>query len=183
MPVPEDVEVTFPNDGGCFGCSPTHPSGLNLRFRRRGVRVLSRYTIADRFHGAPGIAHGGIVATSSARPLYDLKTSRHRPWFAEFDVVLTGDDPRIARGKPAPDIYLLAARELRIDPVRCVAIEDAPAGVEAAHAAGMQVIAVPDPALGRDRVAAADMVLDSLVGLRPADLGVAGVASSSGPGA
>ena len=63
MPVPEDVEVTFPNDGGCFGCSPTHPSGLNLRFRRRGVRVLSRYTIADRFHGAPGVAHGGIVAT------------------------------------------------------------------------------------------------------------------------
>ena len=63
MPVPEDVEVTFPNDAGCFGCSPTHPSGLNLRFRRRGERVLSRYTIADRFHGAPGIAHGGIVAT------------------------------------------------------------------------------------------------------------------------
>jgi acyl-coenzyme A thioesterase PaaI-like protein len=63
MPVPEDVEVTFPNDGGCFGCSPTHPSGLNLRFRRRGERVLSRYTIADRFHGAPGVAHGGIVAT------------------------------------------------------------------------------------------------------------------------
>ena len=63
MPAPEDVEVTFPNDGGCFGCSPTHPSGLKLRFRRRGERVLSRYTIADRFHGAPGLAHGGIVAT------------------------------------------------------------------------------------------------------------------------
>ena len=123
------------------------------------------------------------VATSSARPLYDLKTSRHGPWFAEFDVVVTGDDPRIARGKPAPDIYLLAARELGIEPACCVAIEDAPAGVEAAHAAGMQVIAVPDPALGSDRIATADVVLDSLVGLRPADLGVAGVASSSGPGA
>jgi hypothetical protein len=47
----------------------------------------------------------------------------------------------------------------------------------------MQVIAVPDPALGRERVAAADVVLDSLVGVRPADLGFAGVASSSGPGA
>jgi acyl-coenzyme A thioesterase PaaI-like protein len=63
MPVPENVEVTFPNDGGCFGCSPTHPSGLNLRFRRRGEQVVMCYTIADRFHGAPGIAHGGIVAT------------------------------------------------------------------------------------------------------------------------
>jgi pseudouridine-5'-monophosphatase len=140
-----------------------------------GAREL---TVALRAAGVP-IA----VATSSARPLYDLKTSRHRPWFAEFDVVVTGDDPRIARGKPAPDIYLLAAHELGVEPARCVAIEDAPAGVEAARAAGMQVIAVPDPALGSDRVATADVVLESLVGLRPADLGVAGVASSSGPGA
>ena len=46
--------------------------------------------------------------------------------------------------------------------------------MEAARAAGMQVIAVPDPALGRERVAAADVVLDSLVGLRPADLGLRG---------
>lgn len=123
------------------------------------------------------------VATSSARPLYELKTQRHGRWFADFDVVVTGDDPRVARGKPAPDIYLLAARELGVDAARCVAVEDAPAGVEAARAAGMQVIAVPDPALARERVAAADVVLDSLVGLRPADLGFAGLASSRGPGA
>ena len=52
-----------------------------------------------------------------------------------------------------------------------------------ARAAGMQVIAVPDPALGRERVADADLVLDSLLGLRPADLGFAGVASSEDSGA
>jgi len=63
VPVPEDVELTFPDDGGCFGCSPTNPAGLQLRFRRLGDRVVARLTIADRFHGAPGIAHGGIVAT------------------------------------------------------------------------------------------------------------------------
>jgi acyl-coenzyme A thioesterase PaaI-like protein len=63
MPVPEDVELSFPGDGGCFGCSPSNPAGLQLRFRRQGERILSRYTIADRFHGAPGVAHGGIVAT------------------------------------------------------------------------------------------------------------------------
>ena len=63
MPVPEDVELTFPDDGGCFGCSPTNPAGLQLRFRRLGDRVVARLTIADQFHGAPGIAHGGIVAT------------------------------------------------------------------------------------------------------------------------
>lgn len=63
MPAPEDVELTFPDDGGCFGCSPSNPDGLRLRFRRLGERVVARHTIADRFHGAPGVAHGGIVAT------------------------------------------------------------------------------------------------------------------------
>jgi len=123
------------------------------------------------------------VATSSASRLYDLKITRHRDWFARFRVVVNGDDPRIAHGKPAADIYLLVARELGVAPDRCVAIEDAPAGVASARAAGMQVIAVPDPALGCDRVADADLVLDSLAGLRPADLGFDGVASGGGSGA
>ena len=113
------------------------------------------------------------VATSSARPVYELKTTRHRAWFGGFDVVVTGDDPRVAHGKPAPDIYLLAARELGIDPARCVAVEDAPAGIDAARAAGMRVIAVPDPALGHERVAHADVVLETLAGVRPEDLGLA----------
>ena len=63
MPVPEGVELAFPEDGGCFGCSPSNPSGLGLRFRRDGGHVRTRYAIPDRFHGAPGVAHGGIVAT------------------------------------------------------------------------------------------------------------------------
>ena len=56
-------ELRFPSDGGCFGCSPSHPTGLGLTFERRGETIVTRYTIPDRFHGAPGIAHGGIVAT------------------------------------------------------------------------------------------------------------------------
>jgi|SRR5579875_897674 beta-phosphoglucomutase len=48
----------------------------------------------------------------------------------------------VPRGKPAPDIFLAAAQSLRIDPVNCLVIEDAVAGVEAAHAAGMRCIAV-----------------------------------------
>jgi acyl-coenzyme A thioesterase PaaI-like protein len=63
VPVPEDVELGFADDGGCFGCSPSNPAGLRMRFRRLDDLVLARYTIADRFHGAPGVAHGGIVAT------------------------------------------------------------------------------------------------------------------------
>ena len=59
----EDEELSFPGDGGCFGCSPTNPIGLRLTFRRVGDAVATRHAIADHFHGAPGIAHGGIVAT------------------------------------------------------------------------------------------------------------------------
>lgn len=63
MPAPEDVELTFPPEGGCFGCSTANPTGLQLRFRRRGDEIRSTANVPDRFHGAPGITHGGIVAT------------------------------------------------------------------------------------------------------------------------
>ena len=61
----DDEELLrFTDDGGCFGCSRTNTAGLQLAFRRRGDEIaIVHYTIADRFHGAPGIAHGGIVAT------------------------------------------------------------------------------------------------------------------------
>jgi pseudouridine-5'-monophosphatase len=112
------------------------------------------------------------VATSSSRRLFELKTTRHREWFAGFDAIVVGDDPRIARGKPEPDIFLVAARELGADPADCVVLEDAPSGVAAARAAGMQVVAVPYPGMEPERLAAADAVLPSLADLRPADLGL-----------
>ncbi|MCA9878815.1 MAG: HAD family phosphatase, partial [Thermomicrobiales bacterium] len=58
-----------------------------------------------------------------------------------FDVEVTGDE--VARGKPHPDPFLLATERLRVQPEQCVVFEDAPAGVEAALAAGMHVVAVP----------------------------------------
>ena len=57
-----DQELTFP-DLGCFGCSPSNPVGLALRFRRTGDAVYTAYAIPERYHGAPGIAHGGVLAT------------------------------------------------------------------------------------------------------------------------
>jgi len=62
VPSPENVDLVFP-DQGCFGCSQSNPRGLRLHFERRGTVVHTTTTIADHFHGAPGIAHGGIVAT------------------------------------------------------------------------------------------------------------------------
>jgi HAD superfamily hydrolase (TIGR01509 family) len=60
-----------------------------------------------------------------------------------FDEVVTADDVKC--GKPAPDIYLETASRIEVAPERCVAIEDAPAGIMAAQSAGMRVIAVPAP--------------------------------------
>ncbi|HXJ36612.1 MAG TPA: HAD-IA family hydrolase [Candidatus Eisenbacteria bacterium] len=110
------------------------------------------------------------LATSSTRAMLDLKTIRHRDWFRCFSVVVVGDDPRIGRGKPAPDIFLVAAEALGASPRACVVIEDAPAGVEAARAAGMHVVAVPDPGMDRRRYAHADLVVSSLAELHVDDL-------------
>lgn len=112
------------------------------------------------------------VATSSSAPVFGLKTRRHRAWFAEFDAIVLGDDPRVRAGKPAPDIFLVAAAALGAMPEHCLVVEDAPAGVAAARAAGMQVLAVPDAALDRGRVADADAVVASLRDVTPAALGV-----------
>ena len=51
----------------------------------------------------------------------------------------------VARGKPAPDVYLEAARRLRVSPESCAAIEDSENGIRSAKAAGMRVLAIPNP--------------------------------------
>jgi HAD superfamily hydrolase (TIGR01509 family) len=61
----------------------------------------------------------------------------------EFQAVVTGHD--VARRKPAPDVYLLAAERLGVRPQRCVALEDSTHGIQAARAAGMRVITIPNP--------------------------------------
>lgn len=59
-----------------------------------------------------------------------------------FDTIVTGD--MIQHGKPAPDIYLLAAERLGVDPSVCVGVEDSPNGVRSIHAAGMKAVMIPD---------------------------------------
>lgn len=58
-----------------------------------------------------------------------------------FAAVVRGDE--VANGKPDPEAYLLAAKRLGVDPVQCIAIEDSPVGIRAAHASGAATIAVP----------------------------------------
>lgn len=79
-----------------------------------------------------------------------------------FDAEVTGDD--VTRGKPFPDIFLMAARSLNVDPGHCVVLEDAPAGVMAASAAGMRCIFVPNGySLRAELPVAADVTVPTLV--------------------
>jgi HAD superfamily hydrolase (TIGR01509 family) len=98
------------------------------------------------------------VATSSDRRLFELKVHGHA-WFELFDAIVCGDDPRVVAKKPAPDIFLVAARELGASPETCVVFEDSPAGIEAGLAAGMRVVALPHPELGAEPCAAAHRIV------------------------
>jgi len=78
-----------------------------------------------------------------------------------FGIVVTGDE--VMRGKPAPDIYIEAARRLRIEASQCIALEDSEAGIVAAHEAGMLTVLIPDLARPTDAaVEASSYILGSL---------------------
>ena len=104
------------------------------------------------------------LASSSNRELIDLALELLG---VEHLFTATVSSEEVARGKPAPDVYLEAARRLGVDPTTAAAVEDSHNGILSAKAAGMRVIAIPNahfPPDG-DALAAADVVLDSLAEL------------------
>ncbi|CAG8510960.1 1134_t:CDS:10, partial [Ambispora gerdemannii] len=87
-----------------------------------------------------------VVATSSLRGHFNLKTINHQELFSLFMGVVCGDDPNIKNGKPAPDLFLAAHKLLgNLPKEQCLVFEDAVVGVKAAKNAGMHVVWVPDP--------------------------------------
>jgi mannitol-1-/sugar-/sorbitol-6-phosphatase len=117
----------------------------------------------DRLHAATGgtalpgahelLARVAAVVTSCTRPLADARLAA--AGLPHPAVLITSDD--VERGKPHPDPYLAAANALGVDPADCVVIEDAPAGIAAARAAGMTVWAVTTTH-SRDELAGAHLV-------------------------
>lgn len=87
------------------------------------------------------------LATSSSRAAVTLKTAPHL-WLETIKTRVHGDDPALAAGKPAPDVFLLAAQRLGVAPEQSWAFEDSPAGAQAARAAGCRVFVVPPAQLG-----------------------------------
>ena len=81
------------------------------------------------------------MATSSARQAVALKAAAH-PWLEPIRTRVHGDDPELKAGKPAPDVFLLAAERLGVKPSHCWAFEDSLAGARSAVAAGCQVMVV-----------------------------------------
>ena len=106
------------------------------------------------------------LASSSNRPIIDAVLEVGTLADA-FEVTVSSEE--VARGKPAPDVFLEAARRLCVVPDLCAAIEDSTNGIRAAHAAGMRVVAIPNHRYPPpdDALALADVVLGSVVELEP----------------
>ena len=106
------------------------------------------------------------VASSSNRPIIDLvlELSGLDRFFRA-----TVSSEEVSRGKPAPDVYLEAARRLGADPERSAAVEDSSSGILSAMAAGMRVVAIPNMRFppGEEALAAADVVIPSIGELTP----------------
>jgi HAD superfamily hydrolase (TIGR01509 family) len=107
------------------------------------------------------------IASSSNRPIIDLvlELSGLGRYFQA-----TVSSEEVPRGKPAPDVYLEAARRLGTEPTKTAAIEDSRNGILSAKAAGMRVVAIPNPRYPPDEeaLATADVVLPSIAELTPA---------------
>jgi pseudouridine 5'-phosphatase len=128
------------------------------------------------------------VATSSGNESVKVKTSKHTELFKFFHHITCGNDPEIKNGKPAPDIFLLAASrfEPKADPTKvnqikftdqtlnklclflqCLVIEDSPNGVQAGISAGMQVVMVPTDSVSSELKAKATIAIKSLEDFTP----------------
>jgi HAD superfamily hydrolase (TIGR01509 family) len=106
------------------------------------------------------------LASSSNRQIIDLVLG-----LSELDGFfrVTVSSEEVQRGKPAPDVYLEAARRLSADPRECAAVEDSRNGILSARAAKMRVVAIPNTRYPPDEeaLAAADLVIQSITGLTP----------------
>ena len=135
---------------------------LEALYRERLPLVLGALEVVGRVGARWPLG----IASSSNRPLIDLflELTETRALFRA-----TVSSEEVERGKPAPDVYLEAARRLVVDPASCAAIEDSENGIRSASAAGMQVVAIPNHVFppSDEALTLANAVLASLDELTP----------------
>lgn len=100
------------------------------------------------------------VASSGRRDSIESKLRLTGLWERFEGRIFSADD--VEHGKPAPDLFLLAAERLRVEPETCAVIEDSPFGVQAAHAAGMKAFGYAGGIISAERLGAADVVFDDM---------------------
>jgi HAD superfamily hydrolase (TIGR01509 family) len=150
---------------------PAEPEEIN-----RDVVALMLEAYENELPLLPG-ALEAVRRTAAEFPLA-LASSSNRAIFEEvlrlagiadlFQATVSSEE--VKRGKPAPDVYLEAARRLGVSPERCAAVEDSHSGIASAKAAGMRVLAIPNASYppGNEALALADVTLASLEELTPA---------------
>jgi beta-phosphoglucomutase len=146
-----------------------HFTGQQIQDFDHRKEAAFRRIIAARFPLMPGAWElldslhqaGFLLAIGSSGPPENvdqvLDKLAIRPLLS---AVVTGAD--VTRGKPDPQVFLTAAQRLRVSPDRCVVVEDAALGIEAAHAAGMRAIGLASTGRTRQSLAAAELVVDRL---------------------
>ena len=137
--------------------------------------------IPGAWEAVTGLAKKFKLGVASSSPLELIEHSLTLAGLRDyFQVLVSSDD--VSVGKPAPDVYLEACRRLGTDPVRAVAIEDSSNGLRAAAAAGLAVIAIPNPVYppAPDALCLADVVLGS-VGDVTGDI-ISGIQREAGDG-
>lgn len=129
------------------------PLTAKVFLQQRNALVLEHFSCAKEVAGVSAffaaiclLDFKLAITTSSLRVNAQHKLGG-RLWSRHFNTWVCGDDEGINRRKPAPDIFLLAAQKLSVEPHQCLAFEDSPAGIAAAKAAGMAVVAVVNPDL------------------------------------
>ncbi len=105
-------------------------------------------------------AEGWRQAVASSAPRANVETMARVLGLTAMGALVTADD--VHRGKPDPEVFLVSAAKLGVEPARCVVVEDAAAGIEAARRGGMRSIGV-----GGESLRAADVRVDALIELTP----------------